>query len=164
MSTVTCVKAGTCQSTPDLVCWDLFPHLELPSGVSKRPQNAINWVYVAINSPGGFKIVKVEMKYLKLLAFTMPAHCAVSQSDAGELDAFASQNQLEQILSTSSNLLHPDFRIFAFSSHLWTMMTARASWGSSPHSPPFHSTGVVAVSPLQSLKAIVVEPLLPPAL
>ena len=45
---------------------------------SKRPQNAINWVYVAINSPGGFKIVKVEMKYLKLLAFTMPAHCAVS--------------------------------------------------------------------------------------
>ena len=39
MSTVTCVKAGTCQGTPGLVCWDLFPHLELPSGVSRMAQN-----------------------------------------------------------------------------------------------------------------------------
>ena len=35
MSTVTCVKAGTCQGTPGLMCWDLFPHLELPLGVSR---------------------------------------------------------------------------------------------------------------------------------
>ena len=32
MSTVTCVKAGTCQGTPGLVCWDFSPHVELPSG------------------------------------------------------------------------------------------------------------------------------------
>ena len=25
---------------------------------SKRPQNAINWEYVAMNRPGGFKILK----------------------------------------------------------------------------------------------------------
>ena len=39
MSTVTCIKAGTCQGTPGLVCWDFFPHLELPSGVSRKAQN-----------------------------------------------------------------------------------------------------------------------------
>ena len=39
MSDVTLVKAGPYQGTPGLMCWDLFPHLELPSGVSRMAQN-----------------------------------------------------------------------------------------------------------------------------
>ena len=30
---------------------------------SKQPQNAINWVYVAINSPGGFILVALPDGY-----------------------------------------------------------------------------------------------------
>ena len=39
MSDVTCVKAGTCQGTLGLMCWDLFPHLELPLEVSRMAKN-----------------------------------------------------------------------------------------------------------------------------
>ena len=39
MSDVTFVKAGTCQGTPGLMCWNLFPNLELPWGVSRIAQN-----------------------------------------------------------------------------------------------------------------------------
>ena len=32
-------RIGTCQGTPGLMCWNLFPHQELPWGVSRIAQN-----------------------------------------------------------------------------------------------------------------------------